>query len=53
MTGSFDYPLQVAVRDLHELERFLSGRLTKIPVVASLENSLPIRRVKCQAARLL
>lgn len=52
MTGSFDYLLQVAVRDLHEFERFLTGRLTKIPGVASLESSVPIRRVKYQAARL-
>jgi len=52
MTGSFDYLLQVAVRDLHEFERFLTGRLTKIPGVASLESSVPIRRVKYQAVRL-
>lgn len=52
MTGSFDYLLQVAVRDLHEFERFLTRRLTKIPGVASLESSVPIRRVKYQAVRL-
>ncbi|AFO91632.1 Lrp/AsnC family transcriptional regulator [Phaeobacter inhibens] len=52
MTGSFDYLLQVAVRDLHEFERFLTGRLTKIPGIASLESSVPIRRVKYQATRL-
>ncbi|MEX0302080.1 MAG: Lrp/AsnC family transcriptional regulator [Leisingera sp.] len=52
MTGNFDYLLRVAVRDLHEFEHFLTGRLTKIPGVASLESSIPIRRVKDQAARL-
>lgn len=52
MTGSFDYLLRVAVRDLHEFEAFLTGRLTKLPGVASLESSIPIRRVKDQATRL-
>ncbi len=53
MTGSFDYLLRVSVRDLHEFERFLTGHLTKIPGVASLESSIPIRRVRDQGARLL
>ncbi|MEH6647298.1 Lrp/AsnC family transcriptional regulator [Sulfitobacter sp.] len=52
MTGSFDYLLRVAVRDLEEFEHFLTGRLTKLPGVASLESSIPIRRVKCLPARL-
>ncbi|MBL4916864.1 Lrp/AsnC family transcriptional regulator [Szabonella alba] len=52
MTGSFDYLLRVAVSDLHEFERFLTGRLTKLPGVASLESSIPIRRVKFIPARL-
>lgn len=52
MTGSFDYLLRVAVRDLNEFELFLTGRLTKLPGVASLESSIPIRRVKNQATRL-
>jgi Lrp/AsnC family leucine-responsive transcriptional regulator len=53
MTGSFDYLLRVVVRDLAEYEHFLTGRLTKVPGVASLESSIPIRRVKDQAARLV
>ncbi|QCO57798.1 Lrp/AsnC family transcriptional regulator (plasmid) [Pseudorhodobacter turbinis] len=52
MTGSFDYLLRVAVRDLNEFEHFLTGRLTKFSGVASLESSIPIRRVKYQPARL-
>ncbi|WP_020039565.1 Lrp/AsnC family transcriptional regulator [Salipiger mucosus] len=52
MTGSFDYLLRVAVRDLDEFERFLTGRLTRFDGVASLESSIPIRRVKYQSARL-
>jgi len=52
MTGSFDYLLRIAVRDLNEFESFLTGRLTKLPGVASLESSIPIRRVKNDATRL-
>ncbi len=52
MTGSFDYLLRVAVADLDEFETFLTGRLTKIPGVASIESSIPIRRVKNQISRL-
>ncbi len=52
MTGSFDYLLRIAVSDLHEFETFLTGRLTKIVGVASIESSIPIRRVKNQISRL-
>lgn len=52
MTGGFDYLLRVSVRDLDEFERFLTSRLTRIAGVASLESSIPIRRVKYQPARL-
>ena len=52
MTGSFDYLLRVAVTDLNEFKRFLTGRLTKVTGVASLESSIPIRRVKDAHSRL-
>lgn len=52
MTGGFDYLLRVAVADLSEFERFLTSRLTKVEGVASIESSIPIRRVKEQPARL-
>ncbi|VDC32282.1 Lrp/AsnC family transcriptional regulator [Pseudogemmobacter humi] len=52
MTGSFDYLLRIAVADLQEFETFLTGRLTKIPGVALIESSIPIRRVKNQFGRL-
>ena len=52
MTGSFDYLLRVSVRDLEEFEHFLTRRLTTLPGVASLESSIPIRRVKRTAARI-
>lgn len=52
MTGSFDYLMRISVRDLNEFEHFLTGRLTKISGVASIESSIPIRRVKFQSSRL-
>ena len=52
MTGNRDYLLRVAVRDISEFEAFLTGRLTKIPAVASIESSIPLRRVKSGLARL-
>ncbi|SIO11466.1 Lrp/AsnC family transcriptional regulator [Vannielia litorea] len=52
MTGDFDYLLRVSVRDLEDFEHFLTRRLTKLPGVASLESSIPIRRVKGIAARI-
>ena len=53
MTGNRDYLLRVAVSGLDEFERFLTGRLTKVPGVASLESSIPIRRVKGLQSRLV
>lgn len=52
MTGTYDYLLRVAVRDLNEFEHFLTGRLTKVSGVASIEFSIPIRQVKSAAARI-
>lgn len=53
MTGNRDYLLRVAVSGLEEFERFLTGRLTKVPGAASLESSIPIRRVKGRQSRLV
>ena len=36
MTGNRDYLMRVAVADLIEFERFLTGRLTKVEGVASI-----------------
>jgi Lrp/AsnC family leucine-responsive transcriptional regulator len=52
MTGNRDYLLRLALENLSEFERFLTGRLTKVEGVASIESSIPIRRVKEQRARL-
>jgi len=46
MTGSRDYLLRVATSGLAEFERFLVGTFTRIPGVASIESSIPLRRVK-------
>jgi Lrp/AsnC family leucine-responsive transcriptional regulator len=52
MTGNRDYLLRIVVRDLTEYETFLTGTLTKIPGVASIESSLPLRRVKLSFVRV-
>lgn len=51
MTGNRDYLMRVATRDLLGFEEFMTGRLTKIPGVASIESSIPLRRVKAGISR--
>lgn len=51
MTGNRDYMLRVATRNLAEFEQFLVGRLTKVRGVASIESSIPLRRVKAGISR--
>ncbi|MCZ4352756.1 Lrp/AsnC family transcriptional regulator [Roseovarius aestuarii] len=51
MTGNRDYLMRIATSSLAEFERFLVGKLTKIPGVASIESSIPLRRVKSGLAR--
>ena len=53
MTGNRDYLLRVVTSGLAEFERFLVGRLTKVRGVASIESSIPLRRVKGGLARIL
>lgn len=52
MTGAFDYLLRVVVRDLAEFEHFLTAHLTRIEGVATMETSIPIRRVCDRGTRL-
>ncbi|WP_343217174.1 Lrp/AsnC family transcriptional regulator [Hoeflea sp.] len=52
MTGNRDYLMRVATRDLADFERFLTQRLTRIRGVASIESSIPLRRVKATPARI-
>lgn len=49
MTGNRDYLLRIATSGLAEFERFLVGTFTRIPGVASIESSIPLRRVKSSA----
>lgn len=51
MTGSRDYLLRIVVGNLKEFEEFLTGRLTKITGVASIESSIPLRPVKAGISR--
>ena len=51
MTGNSDYLLRVVTRDIKEFEKFLLGDLTRIDGVATIESSIPLRRVKNSTAR--
>ena len=51
MTGNRDYLMRIATADLAEFEAFLTGHLTKVPGVANIESSIPLRRVKSGIAR--
>ena len=51
MTGNSDYLLRIVTRDIEEFEKFLLGDLTRIEGVATIESSIPLRRVKAIAAR--
>lgn len=51
MTGNRDYLLRVTTSSLPEFERFLVGRLTRVRGVASIESSIPLRRVKAGLSR--
>ena len=46
MTGNRDYLLRVVTDGLAGFEEFLTGRLTRLPAVSSIESSIPLRRVK-------
>lgn len=52
MTGNRDYLLRIATNGLAEFERFLVGKFTKLPGVASIESSIPLRRVKVGLSRI-
>ena len=51
MTGNRDYLMRVVTTTLRDFETFLVGKLTKIDGVASIESSIPLRRVKSAYAR--
>ena len=51
MTGNRDYLMRVVTTNLGNFEAFLVGKLTKVEGVASIESSIPLRRVKSASAR--
>ena len=51
MTGNRDYLMRVVTKNLRDFETFLVGKLTKVDGVASIESSIPLRRVKSAYAR--
>lgn len=51
MTGNQDYLLRVVIAGLADFEKFLVGSLTKVPGVASIESSFPLRQVKAGITR--
>lgn len=53
MTGNRDYLLRVVTDSLAGFEVFLTGRLTRLPSVLSIESSIPLRRVKAGISRSL
>lgn len=52
MTGDRDYLMRIATTGMKEFEKFLVGRLTKVSGVASIQSSIPLRRVKSGGARI-
>lgn len=52
MTGSRDYLLRVVTTSLADFENFLTGKLTRTPGVATIESSIPLRRVKSGISRI-
>lgn len=52
MTGSKDYIIRIAVKDVEEFENFLTKKLTVIDGVSSVESSIPLRRVKTGFSRI-
>ena len=53
MTGNRDHLLRDTTSGRADFERFLTGRFTKIPSVASIERSNPRRRVNAGLARTM
>lgn len=50
ITGEYDYLLKAVVRNRHELERFVNGKLTSLPGIARIHTSLVFTEVKSTTA---
>ncbi|WP_312037397.1 Lrp/AsnC ligand binding domain-containing protein [Mesorhizobium caraganae] len=53
MTGDNNYLLRVLTPGLKEYEIFLTGTLTKVPGIASIQSSVSLRRVKSSASGIV
>jgi Lrp/AsnC family transcriptional regulator, leucine-responsive regulatory protein len=51
MTGTRDYLMRVVTDSLSGFEVFLTGKLTRLQSVSSIESSIPLRRVKAGISR--
>ncbi len=51
MTGNRDYLLRVVTTGLAGFEAFLTGQLTRVPGVSSIESSISLRRVKASTRK--
>lgn len=50
MTGDCDFLLRVVVRDIDELERLITGKLSKIDFVASIRSNLVLKQITYKTA---
>ena len=42
MTGDYDYILRVALKDIEAFDKFLRGKLTKVPGIASISTNIAV-----------
>ena len=50
VTGEFDYLLKVAIKNRHDLDRFVMKQLTPIPGIARIYTSLALNEIKATTA---
>jgi DNA-binding Lrp family transcriptional regulator len=50
VTGEFDYLLKVAIKNRHDLDRFVMKQLTPIPGIARIYTSLALNEIKASTA---
>ncbi len=50
MTGTSDYLLRVVVPDLQEFQKFVTGVMSRIPGVGSIQSSFALKQVKYSTA---
>jgi DNA-binding Lrp family transcriptional regulator len=50
VTGEFDYLLKVAIKNRHDLDRFVMKQLTPIPGISRIYTSLALNEIKATSA---